>query len=249
MREIFCAANWKLNKGPIETQSFLVDFLNQVNREDQKKFAIFPPALNLFLMSEFLKGSSVKWGAQNVCFESEGAFTGENSAKVVKSLGASMCLVGHSERRVLFGESNKNVAKKIGLLQDLGMTPLLCLGENLEERVEGRTHIVVESQLHSAMSYANWSQPLVLAYEPVWAIGTGQVATPEQAEDIHRFLRSRVKEWAGVMVADQIKILYGGSVKPSNSKDLFAQENIDGFLIGGASLKPDSLIEIYSNTQ
>ena len=247
MRKILCAANWKLNKSPLETKEFLTQFLENISEDEQESFAIFPPSINLPTMSEFLKDTSVAWGAQNVYFERSGAFTGENSAQVVKSLGANICLVGHSERRLLFSETDEEFAKKVKLIQELNMTPVLCVGERLEEREAGKTHQVIGDQLRASTLLVDWLQPLILAYEPVWAIGTGQVATPEQAERAHQFLRLQVSQWAGAEVAEKMKILYGGSVKPTSSRELFAQKNIDGFLIGGASLKPDSFVEIYKN--
>ena len=246
-RAMLCAANWKLNKDPNETREFLTQFLESVDESEQENFAIFPPTINLFIMSESLKNTHVAWGAQNIYFEESGAFTGENSARVVKSMGATMCLVGHSERRLLFFETDDDFAKKVKVVQKLDMTPVLCVGERLEDREAGKTHGIIGEQLRASTARADWSKPFILAYEPVWAIGTGQVATPEQAEEVHQFLRSQVSELAGVKVAEKIQILYGGSVKPVSSKELFSQENIDGFLIGGASLRPDSFIEIYKN--
>ena len=248
MRKILCAANWKLNKGPRETKEFLIEFLEGITPEEQKSFAIFPPTINLLVMSELLKETSIAWGAQNICFENSGAYTGENSAKEIKALGGHMCLIGHSERRILFSEKCTTLSKKIQLMQELNMIPILCLGEKSEERAEGITKQVVENQLRAATELADWSKPLILAYEPVWAIGTGQVASPEQAEDVHQFLRSCINDWVGPQVAEQMQILYGGSVKPTNSRELFTQPNIDGFLIGGASLSPKSLTDIYRNT-
>lgn len=248
-RGILCAANWKLNKNPCETREFLVEFLERVDKEEQGYFAIFPPAINLLTLSECLKNTFVTWGAQNVYFEESGAFTGENSAQVVKSLGATMCLVGHSERRSLFSETDQDFAKKVRVVQKLEMTPMLCVGERLEDRQAGKTNEVIGNQLRASTAYVDWSHPLILAYEPVWAIGTGQVATPEQAEEAHQFLRSQVSELAGGEVSEKIQILYGGSTKPENSAQLFSQKNVDGFLIGGASLKPEIFVGIYKNAK
>ena len=245
MREILCVANWKLHKNPRETREFLGEFLKRVHPREQKSFCILPPAINLWVMSECLKGTAVGWGAQNIYFKQEGAFTGENSAKAVQSMGATSCLVGHSERRILFSETNQELAKKVKLVQSLHMTPILCVGETLSERQERKTYTVIKDQLKVSTIDVDWSKPFVVAYEPVWAIGTGQVAEPKQAEKVHGFLRSQLKDLAGIMVAEKIKILYGGSVKPENAKALFSQENVDGFLVGGASLNPESFFDIY----
>jgi triosephosphate isomerase len=190
----------------------------------------------------------VAWGGQNCYFSESGAFTGENSPKVLKEMGAGYCLVGHSERRQIFAEPEDMLAKKVKAAQDLGLTPILCVGETIDDRRWNRTEEVIVRQARQGLASADPVKPVWLAYEPVWAIGTGQVATIEQVEDAHSILRRCLKEWSS-SAAGQIPILYGGSVKPENAKALSTLNNVNGFLIGGASLAVDDLLAIYRNSQ
>jgi triosephosphate isomerase (TIM) len=189
-------------------------------------------------MKESINGTEVEFGPQNIYFEKEGAFTGEISPMVAQKLGSRYALIGHSERRSLFGESDDLIAKKVRAAVDCRLTAMLCVGETLAERQAGRTNEVVSRQLKSGLSLISEEKDsYVIAYEPVWAIGTGQVATPEQAEETHAFIRSQLK-------SKEASVLYGGSVKPDNAAGLAAKPSIDGFLVGGASLKPKDFLAI-----
>lgn len=238
MKKIF-AANWKLFKNPKETREFFAQF-RELAANATGDVVFFPSAISLEAASESLKGSTIKWGAQNCHVQAQGAFTGENSAQVVKDLGGEYVLIGHSERRKIFGETDALVAEKVAFVQGLGLIPMLCIGETLEEREATHTFRVLETQLHLGLAKADKSKPLVVAYEPVWAIGTGKVATPEQVAETHTDVFS-ILEKMGFAGAP---ILYGGSVKPDNAAGLIKQPHVNGFLVGGASLEPKSFAEI-----
>lgn len=240
MKKIF-AANWKLYKSPNDTRVFFNQF-KQVNKKATGELVFFPSAICLDSAANILQGSSIKWGAQNCFTQAQGAFTGENSAQVVKEMGGSYVLVGHSERRQIFGETDALVAEKVSFVQGLGLTPMLCVGETLEEREAKHTFRVLETQLEIALSKADPAKLLVVAYEPVWAIGTGKVATPEQVAETHTDVFDILKK----MGFDMTPLLYGGSVKPENAAGLIKQPHVNGFLVGGASLDPQSFIEIAS---
>lgn len=246
-REKIVAANWKMYKTPDESAAFLTKFLELIPANTQKNVFIYPTAVCLQVVEDVLvgKNANIKTGAQNCYFEEEGAFTGETSAKTLKSMGTDSVLVGHSERRTLFKEDNELLAKKIQAAQKNGIIPMYCIGETLAERKSGKTFDVLKEQLEVGLKLLDQSQPIVIAYEPVWAIGTGEVATPEQAQEAHAFVRKTLKTITG---SDQFSILYGGSVKPENAKDLISKPDIDGFLVGGASLKPDSFAQICQIT-
>ena len=241
MKKIF-AANWKLQKSPNETREFFKRW-KTASESDLKlgQFVFFPSAICLEAAANELRGQAFEWGAQNCYSEDKGAFTGENSAAQIKELGARWCLVGHSERRHLFGEKDELIAKKVRRFQDLGLTPLLCVGELLNDREAGKTLDVLKSQLENGLCLAETALPLVLAYEPVWAIGTGKVAGPEQVKEAHAFLRSEV---ARLGFSTSVPLLYGGSVKPENAKSLIEIPHVDGFLVGGASLEVESFLAI-----
>ncbi|RME16637.1 MAG: triose-phosphate isomerase [Bdellovibrio sp.] len=237
------AANWKLHFGPKETHNYLKEFLQLASQvTEDVQFIFFPPALCLPQTAEILKTTKIKWGAQNTFFEDEGAFTGETSPKEVAHLGASYGLVGHSERRHFFKESNEWVIQKFHALIRHNLTPILCVGETLEQRNHGQTLQVIQEQIQFL---SNKLPPFLIAYEPVWAIGTGQVATPEQAQEVHQSIKSFLKE-KGI---SDIPVLYGGSVKSANAPALFSQKDVDGFLVGGASLKPQSFFDIYQSVK
>lgn len=240
MKKIF-AANWKLFKSPKETREFFSQFKDMAGKATGE-IVFFPSAISLEAASESLRGTSIKFGAQNCYFQAQGAFTGENSAQVVKDLGGHYILVGHSERRKLFLEDDNTIAEKVAHIQSLGLIPMLCIGETLDEREALHTFRVLETQLHLGLAKADTSKPLVIAYEPVWAIGTGKVASPEQVAETHKDVFS-ILEKIGFQEAP---ILYGGSVKPDNAKGLIGLEHVDGFLVGGASLEPKSFSEIAS---
>lgn len=233
------AANWKLHKTPQETRDFFKSFLPAIKKiEDQILF--FTPASSWEATAQSLEGSKMGWGAQNVWTQAQGAFTGENSAAVLKSLGAEYSLVGHSERRKLFQEPEAWITEKVSFLQSQGITPLLCFGETLEEREAGRTNSINQSQLESGLAKADRSKPVMFAYEPVWAIGTGKVATPEQVAEAHKFIAGVLKN----LGFEKSALLYGGSVKADNAKTLLAIPHVDGFLVGGASLETASFAAI-----
>ena len=241
------AGNWKLNKGPNEAVEFIYEFKEMASTEDMEKFILFLPALTLGSVANTLTQENMLWGGQNVYFETSGAFTGENSAKVLKELGATHCLVGHSERRQLFGETDEWMAKKVRVLQDNDIEPMLCVGETLEQREAGKTIEVISHQLAKGLENLDREKPFSIAYEPVWAIGTGKVATPEIAEEAHCALREKLQSIVDQDKAKNTSILYGGSVKPDNAKELGDKPNIDGFLVGGASLDPQSFFNIFVN--
>lgn len=240
MKKIF-AANWKLFKSPTETRAFFLQF-KEMAALATGDIVFFPSAICLEATSVALQGTALKWGAQNCYTQTQGAFTGENSAQVVKDLGGSYILIGHSERRKIFAESDALIADKVALTQSLGLIPLLCIGETLEEREAKHTFRVLETQLTLGLAKADPSKPLVVAYEPVWAIGTGKVASPEQVEEAHRDVFGLLKQ----LRFELSPILYGGSVKPDNAAGLIDRPHVNGFLVGGASLDPKSFAEIAS---
>lgn len=242
-REKICAGNWKMHKNPEETRQFLVRW-SEVAKPLSCRILIFPPAYNLFVMSELAAKNNIGFGPQNIYCENSGAFTGEISAAVVKSMGASHVLIGHSERRSYFHEDDVFIAKKVKLALSEGLVPILCIGETQFERHNGRTSTVLRTQLKNGLAQSPKGSQVVIAYEPVWAIGTGQVATPEIAEESHALIRKTLGELWGEEVAPSTSILYGGSVKPDNASALAAQSNIDGFLVGGASLDVESFYSI-----
>jgi triosephosphate isomerase (TIM) len=229
------AGNWKMNGSRASNAALLDALLRELGREKGVECAVCPPFPYLQQVSERLAGSPIAWGAQNVSEHAEGAYTGEASAAMLKEFGCRYALVGHSERRKLYGESDAQVAAKFAAAQGAGLVPILCVGETLEEREAGRTEEVVARQLQAVLNGNDFGKA-VLAYEPVWAIGTGRNATPEQAQAVHGFLRKKVTA--------ESRILYGGSVKAQNAKALFAMPDVDGGLIGGASLVAKDFIEI-----
>ena len=208
--------------------------------------AVCPPSVYLDAVTTVTRGSSVGVGAQNVYHESDGAFTGEISVAMVQDLGCQYVILGHSERRNVLGESNQDVNRKLHAVLRAGVTPIVCVGELLEQREAGRTLSVIQEQFDGSLAGVTDDQMsrCVIAYEPVWAIGTGKVATPDQAEEVHADLRSLIQQRYNEAVASAVRIQYGGSVKPDNAADLLSQENIDGALVGGASLKADSFLAI-----
>lgn len=242
------AANWKLNLGPKEVHAFFTDWRALGLSEDLSKSCIFFPQ-NLS-MAAALQGSEklgVALGAQNICYERQGAFTGENSLAVAEELGLAYVLIGHSERRSLFAETDALLQKKMQLCLSSSLKPLLCIGETLEQREAGQTEAVVEQQLQTALHEIPETKDFLLAYEPVWAIGTGKVASPEMAEAVHAFVREWLTRKYSVAKSRQTSLLYGGSVKADNAAKLAKQPNIDGFLVGGASLRAQSFFDIISN--
>jgi triosephosphate isomerase len=251
-RGTLVAGNWKMYKSLEEARRLAQDILARLPQRQTAKPTIgfFPNAVALSAVAEVAQGrtSQVLVGAQNIHFEPEGAFTGEISAEMVLSAGAGGVILGHSERRHVFGETDDMVGKKVVRALAAGLTPILCVGETIEEREAGRTEEVVQRQLHEGLRGLDSDEQIariILAYEPVWAIGTGKTATPQQGQEVQRFLRERLADrLASSAHAQDIQILYGGSVKPENAQNLIAEEDIDGFLVGGASLKADSFLGI-----
>lgn len=239
MKKIF-AANWKLHKNPAETRTFFKSF-KEVSNKATGELVFFPSAISLEAACETVKGSNIHIGAQNCYNQNQGAFTGENSAQVVKDLGGDYILIGHSERRQLFGETDGMIAEKVAMVQTLGLTPMLCIGETLQEREATHTFRILETQLLLGLAKADKTKPLVIAYEPVWAIGTGKVATPEQVAETHTDVHNILTK-----LGFSAPILYGGSVKADNAKILIEQPYVSGFLVGGASLEVDSFSKIAS---
>lgn len=230
------------------------DLINVFKRElydiETVDIVVCPPFTLLTYIADMLEASSIGLSAQDLFWEDEGAYTGEISGKMLKDAGCNYCLIGHSERRQFFGETNETVNKKVFAALKNALTPIVCIGENLSEREKGITFELIEKQL--ALGLKGLTQPdaekIILAYEPVWAIGTGKVATPEQAQEVHRHIRNWLTQHYGADIARKIRIQYGGSVKPENIAGLMAQDDIDGALVGGASLKADHFSAIVRNT-
>ena len=245
-RKALIAANWKMFKTPAEARQFVDAFLPLIASHTRDEIALFPSPVLLPAVVESAKGSSLKVGAQNIHFAEEGAYTGETSVHQLKAVGGTHTLIGHSERRQYFAETDEIVNKKLHTALKHGIVPVVCVGEVLEEREAGKTASVLQTQVKGAFAgiSAEAAAPIVIAYEPVWAIGTGKTATPEIAADAHRIIRAEVAKLLGEAVAAKMRILYGGSVKPDNATSLISQEEIDGALVGGASLKPDSFAAI-----
>ena len=245
-RRALTAANWKMYKTPAEAKAFVETFLLLVAGHTRDEIALFPSPVLLPTVIPACKGSNVWVGAQNIHFAEEGAYTGETSIGQLKAVGGTHTLIGHSERRQYFAETDEIVNKKLHTALKHGVVPIVCVGEVLEERESGKTASVLTTQVTGAFAgiTPEAAAPIVIAYEPVWAIGTGKTATPEIAEDAHRIIRAEVVKLLGAKVADAVRILYGGSVKPDNVTALMAQADIDGALVGGASLKPDSFTAI-----
>lgn len=245
-RRQIMAGNWKMYKTYREAVELLEGIRKGLGDTGGKEVAVFPPALYARDIAALCKGSPIDTGVQNMYHQKEGAFTGELSPVMVKDIGARYALIGHSERRHVFGETDEDVNKKVVAALAVGLEPMVCVGELLEEREKGESETVVRRQVEAAFKNVSPEQmkKAVLAYEPVWAIGTGKVATPEIAQSMHLFTRNLLKGLYGEEIAAAIPILYGGSVKPDNIAGLYAMEDIDGALVGGASLKADSFLDI-----
>ena len=245
MRRILVAGNWKMNGSSASIKDLLAGVQAGMAGVSNADVAVCPPFVYLAQVAETLKGSDVAWGAQDLSKESAGAFTGEVSADMLNDFSCKYAIIGHSERRTLYGDTDQLVAEKYATALAAKLTPIICVGELLEERESGDTENVVGRQLDAVIEH-NGVEALaagVIAYEPVWAIGTGKTASPQQAQDVHAFIRQRIAE-KNAEVAEKVQILYGGSVKPGNAAELFAMEDIDGGLIGGASLKAEDFLGI-----
>jgi len=245
MRQTLVAGNWKMN-GSLEANKHLVEGVKAGVEEGlSTQVVVCPPSIYIAQVADLLAGSSVAWGGQNLSKEASGAFTGEISADMLLDLNSQYVIVGHSERRALYGESDELVAEKYATAHAAGLIPILCVGELLEERESGETEAVVARQLDAVIEKVGIAAigAGVIAYEPVWAIGTGKTATPQQAQDVHAFIRQRLAE-KDANVAEKTQILYGGSVKPDNAAEIFSMADIDGGLIGGASLDAAGFLAI-----
>jgi triosephosphate isomerase len=245
-RKSLIAANWKMYKTPTEAQAFVAAFLPLVAGHTRDEIALFPSVTSLATVVAGVAGSNVIAGMQNMHFAEEGAYTGETSAAMLKAVGATHTLIGHSERRQYFNETDEVVNKKLHTALKHSIIPIVCVGEHLHQRESGQTTAVLCTQLKGALTgiTPEAATPIVIAYEPVWAIGTGKTATPEMAVEAHATIRAEVAKILGADIAEAVRILYGGSVKPENACELLCQTEIDGALVGGASLKPDSFAAI-----
>jgi triosephosphate isomerase len=247
MRPPLIAGNWKMNGLIADAKALAAGLKKELGgHSGAPEVLVFPPFLSIAAVRDELQGSPVRWGAQDMHWEAKGAFTGEVSAPMLKDVGCSAVLLGHSERRHIMGETHEQINKKAKAALAAGLLPVVCVGELLEERNMGVTREVVERQVTKGLEglTADDAAKLVLAYEPVWAIGTGKTATPRQAQEVHHFTRKLVSRLFGEAVGQGIRILYGGSVTPENVKELMAEEDVDGALVGGASLKVESFVKL-----
>ena len=244
MRKKIVAGNWKMNKNPFEAIEFAKKLQSEIKNNNDCETIVFVPSIDLFCVSEALKTSEIKVGAQNFYFENNGAYTGEISAQMLKETGINYALVGHSERRILFGENDEMINKKIARALEHQITPVLCVGENLDQRENNLTIEFIRMQIKSALKNIKLKNAgeIIIAYEPIWAIGTGKTADKNQAQEICYEIRKVLGEIYNLNLASQIRILYGGSVNLKNADELFEMQDIDGGLIGGASLKEDFIL-------
>lgn len=250
MRKPIIAANWKLNKGPSDTEDFIKNFESRLG--DLPKgvdIVVAPPFVSLPKATELLAQSRVRVSAQNMSEKDNGAYTGEVSAFMLKEIFVNYVILGHSERRSIYGEGDALINEKILKAHELELKPIFCIGETLEEREAGKLEEVLRTQITGGLQDVSEKQMLdtVIAYEPVWAIGTGVTASPKEAQDAHEFVRSVITDLYGVSVSEKVRIQYGGSVKPDNAAELLNQKDIDGALVGGASLEPGSFAELIRN--
>lgn len=229
-----------------EAKALVQDLKGRVQNVTNVEIVVCPPFISLQAVKDVLAGSNIGLGAQNIFWEKNGAFTGEVSAPMLKSVGCAYVIIGHSERRTYFGETDSTVNKRIFAALAEGLKPIVCVGETLEEREAGKTFDVIKRQITGGLANLSTEQmmPVVIAYEPVWAIGTGKTATPAQAQEVHAFIRQLLKELFGQATADATRLQYGGSVKPENAAELMSQPDIDGALVGGASLKAETFEKI-----
>ena len=246
MRRPLIAGNWKMFKTVVETVAHVTALRSAVRDVANVEVVVAPPFTALHAAAGAVRDSNIGVSAQNLHWEREGAFTGEVSAAMIHEAGARFVIIGHSERRTLFGETNLTVNKKIAAALGAQLTPIVCVGETLQQREANQTHAVLDEQLRDGLDgfTADQLSAMVVAYEPVWAIGTGRNATPEQAQQAHAHIRGRLRQWFGVDLAERCRILYGGSVKPENADSLMAQADVDGALVGGASLDVKSFAAI-----
>ena len=250
MRKVIIAGNWKLNKNTQEALDLVNDIKARCAGVTKVDIVVCPVFTVLSKVADALKGTNIGLGGQDLYWQDAGAFTGEVSAPLLKDAGCRYVIIGHSERRQFFGETNETVNNKIKAALAHGLIPIVCVGENLQERESGRTFAVIQDHVENSLK--GFSAPevsqMVIAYEPVWAIGTGKTATPAQAQEVHSFIRKLLEKMHGKAVAEIVRIQYGGSVKAENTKELISQPDIDGALVGGASLKGDSFAGIVQGS-
>jgi triosephosphate isomerase len=248
MRRKFIAGNWKMNTTRAEGAALAAAIATKIGATSTVDVAVCPPGLYLEAIAQAIKGSAVGLGAQNCYHEPKGAFTGEISPQMLVDIGCKYVILGHSERRQIFKESNQDVNRKVAASLGVGLAPIVCVGETLDQRQSNQTATVVREQIEGSLAGLSPEQMLkiVIAYEPVWAIGTGVVATPEQAEEVHADLRRLLEKRYNSQVASAVRIQYGGSVNAENAASLLGQPNIDGALVGGASLKAESFLAIVA---
>ena len=245
MRQVMVAGNWKMNGSSESVKELIAGIKQGMDSVANTEVVVCPPAVYIPRVSGAADGSAIKVGSQNICDEDKGAFTGEISGDMLKDIGCEYAIIGHSERRALYDESDELVAKRFAAARRNGIKPIFCIGETLDEREAGITNDVCARQIDAVLELEGVEAlaDAVIAYEPVWAIGTGKVATPEQAQEVHAFIRGKIAA-LNADVAEGLQILYGGSMNPGNAKDLIGQQDIDGGLIGGASLKAEDFLAI-----
>jgi len=249
VRKIIIAGNWKLNKTIAEAVELVSEIKSQADGVTNVDIVVCPVFTALSEVNKIVAGSNVGLGAQDLYWEDSGAFTGEVSVPLLKDAGCQYVIIGHSERRQYFGETNETVNSKVKAALAGGLIPIVCVGENLEQREADKAFDVVKDHVENSLKgfSADEMKKIIVAYEPVWAIGTGKTASPAQAQEIHNFIRSLLKEMHNDEVAESMRIQYGGSVKPENAKELMGQKDIDGALVGGAALKAESFLGIIKN--
>jgi triosephosphate isomerase len=252
MRKKILAANWKMNLTHVEAESYMHTFLGEIGEVDDVEIVMIPPFTSIPALAQISeKAPFIRIGAQNMHWERSGAYTGEISPTMLRVLFVKYVVIGHSERRILFGETDEMVSLKVHSALEAGLRPIVCVGESAIQRDNDEVETVLQKQLELGLSNlsAKDAADIVIAYEPVWAIGTGRTATPAQAEEAHRFIRSVLGKIFGPGVSERIRIQYGGSVKPENTQELMRQPHIDGALIGGASLDPHSFAKIIRHAE
>ena len=249
MRQKIVAGNWKMHKNAEETEDLLNELIDKLPNDVEAQVIVAPTFINLASAVDHLEFTNIAVAAQNMSQFESGAYTGEISADMLKSVGVNIVIIGHSERRAYFHETDFILADKVTTALSHNMTVIFCFGEELKDRQNNQHFNIVENQLRDGLFHIkdkNWEQ-IVLAYEPVWAIGTGETASPEQAQEMHRFIRETVRQRFGGTIAEDVSILYGGSVKPENAKEIFSKPDVDGGLIGGAALKASDFAAIVSS--
>jgi len=246
MRKYVIAGNWKMHKTNSESEQLAEAIKSKTTSIEKAQMIICPPSTALSTVSKVVKDSNIAVGAQNMYWERQGAFTGELSSEMIKSTGATYVIIGHSERRQYFHETDETVNKKVLYALQTNLSPIICIGESLGQREEGITKDIINDQLEGSLKDITAEQMIriIVAYEPIWAIGTGKTATPDQAQDVHSFIRSKLQSMYDAATSNSVILQYGGSVKPSNAHELLQQNDIDGALVGGACLESESYSEI-----